>query len=284
MQLSLVKTDTLFYRLFKDHPGLVFQLIGESIPRSGTYEFGSQEVKQLAFRIDGVLNPLPAATDLPIVFVEVQGYRNQQKTLYHSFFAEIFLYLRDYQPPNDRLGILIFTKRSLDPQLPQYFQEYASNARIKRVYLDELPTDLANQSLELGVLQLIGIEDAVAAERARQLVEQARNEVTDAAERERVVELVLTTLVYKFPTLDREAIRQMLGLDELKQTRFYQEIAEEERIEGRAEGREEERERMLSLAVPSFLELGLTVEQVAEKLKTDVPTVERIIRQQREQH
>jgi hypothetical protein len=45
----------------------------------------------------------------------VQGYRDQQKTLYHSFFAEIFLYLRDYQPTNDWLGILIFTKRSLAP-------------------------------------------------------------------------------------------------------------------------------------------------------------------------
>jgi len=275
-----VKTDTLFYRLFKDHPDLVFQLLGETAPCIGTYEFGSQEVKQLAFRIDGVLNPSPAAADLPIVFVEVQGYRDQQKTLYHSFFAEIFSYLRDYQPPNDWLGLLLFTKRSLDPQLPLHFQDYASSARFKRVYLDELPADLANQSLELNVLQLIGVEDEVAPERARQLVARARNEVTDGAERERVVELVLATLVYKFPTLEREAIRQMLGLDELKQTRFYQEIAEEER----AEGREEERERMLSLTVPSFLELGLTVEQVAEKLKTDVLTVERIIRQQQEQN
>ncbi|UBF30197.1 DUF2887 domain-containing protein (plasmid) [Kovacikia minuta CCNUW1] len=122
------------------------------------------------------------------------------------------------------------------------------------------------------MLQLIGVKDEVAPERARQLIERARSEVTDAAEQNRIVELVLTTLVYKFPTLEREAIKQMLGLDELKQTRFYQEIAEEER------------DRLLSLAVPGFLELGLTVEQVAEKLKTDVPTVERIIQQQREQN
>ncbi len=279
-----MKTDTLFYRLFKDRPDLVFQLLGNTTPPTGTYEFGSQEVKQLAFRIDGVLTPSPDAVDLPLVFVEVQGYRDQKKILYHSFFAEIFLFLRDYQSVQDWLGILIFTKRNLDPQLPLHFQDYANSQRFKRVYLDELPADLANQSLELGVLQLIGVKDEVATERARQLVERAQNAVTDGAERERVVELVLATLVYKFPTLEREAIRQMLGLDELKQTRFYQEIAEEERVEGRAEGREEERERMLSLTIPSFLELGLTVEQVAEKLKTDVPTVERIIRQQREQN
>jgi len=134
--------------------------------------------------------------------------------------------------------------------------------------------------LELSILQLIGLDDAVAPEQARRLVERARTEVTDGAERERVVELVLTTLVYKFPTLEREAIRQMLGLDELKQTRFYQEIAEEERAEGREEGREE----AFALAVPSFLALGMTVEQIAETLKTDVATVERIIQQQREQN
>ena len=255
---------------------MVFPLIGDNSPRIGTYEFASQEVKQLAFRIDGVLNPSPTAADLPIVFVEVQGYRDQQKTLYHSFFAEIFLYLRDYQPLNDWLGLLLFTKRSLDPQLPLHFQNYASSARFKRVYLDELPADLANQSLELNVLQLV--EDEVAPERASQLVARAKNEVTDGAERERVVELVLATLVYKFPTLEREAIRQMLGLDELKQTRFYQEIAEEER----AEGREEERERMLSLAVPNFLRLGLSVEQISQALDVEVETVERIIRQQQQ--
>ena len=99
-----MKTDSLFYRLFQDHPDLVLQLVDGAVPRSGTYTFGSQEVKQLAFRIDGVLNPPPEAVDLPVVFVEVQGYRDQQRTLYHRFFAEIFLYLRDYQPTQQMTG------------------------------------------------------------------------------------------------------------------------------------------------------------------------------------
>lgn len=50
-----MKTDSLFSRLFQDHPDLVFQLIGDTSPRAGTYAFGSQEVKQLAVRIDGAL-------------------------------------------------------------------------------------------------------------------------------------------------------------------------------------------------------------------------------------
>jgi len=36
----------------------------------------------------------------------------------------------------------------------------------------------------------------------------------------------------------------------------------------------------LALAVPGFLEFGLTVEQIAHRLQTDVPTIERIIQQQ----
>lgn len=50
------------------------------------------------------------------------------------------------------------------------------------------------------------------------------------------------TLVYKLPHLTREEIKAMLTLEdmELKQTRFYQEIAEEKRQEGREEGRKEE--------------------------------------------
>lgn len=49
-----------------------------------------------------------------------------------------------------------------------------------------------------------------------------------------VIEFLETVLVYKLPTLSREEIRAMLGLNDvqLKKTRFYQEIAEEERLEG----------------------------------------------------
>jgi len=45
-------------------------------------------------------------------------------------------------------------------------------------------------------------------------------------------------------------------------------------------GRQAERDRILALAVPGFLEFGLTVEQIAQRLQTDVPTIERIIQQQ----
>jgi predicted transposase/invertase (TIGR01784 family) len=262
-----MKTDSLFYKLFQKHPNLVFELLGSVPPNSGSYVFGSQEVKQLAFRIDGILKPLTNTPNLPIAFVEVQGYRDQLKTLYYRFFAEIVLYLRDYQPANDWLGILIFTERQLDPGLPTHFHDYANSPRFRRVYLDELPVEVTERSLELGILQLIGIRESDAPDRARQLIERTRQEVTDVAEQQRIVELVVTTLVYKFPSLNREEIRQMLGLDELKETRFYKEIEED----------------VFARAIPALLKAGLSVEQIAEQLETTPETIERIMQQQREQ-
>ncbi len=62
------------------------------------------------------------------------------------------------------------------------------------------------------------------------------------------MELIETIIVYKFPSLSREAIENMLGLSELKQTKVYQEALQEgEQIgeqrgeqRGRTEGRTEE--------------------------------------------
>ncbi|MBW4579610.1 MAG: hypothetical protein KME42_08570 [Tildeniella nuda ZEHNDER 1965/U140] len=67
----------------------------------------------------------------------------------------------------------------------------------------------------------------------------------------------------------------MFGLFEpgdLKHTRFYQEIKEEVMAE--------ERERLLLLIVSVFLKHGVTVEQIAVKLETDVATIKRIKLQQ----
>jgi predicted transposase YdaD len=59
-----VKTDSIFYRLFQSFPGIFFELIDQSPTIANIYQFSSVEVKQLAFRIDGVF--LPNNDTLPI--------------------------------------------------------------------------------------------------------------------------------------------------------------------------------------------------------------------------
>lgn len=249
----------------------MFELIGNVSARDTTYSFASQEVKQTSFRIDGILVPPIYATDLPVVFVEVQGYKDTKKVLYSSFFSQIFLYLHDYQPVNDWQAILIFTRRSLDPGLPRHYRVFRSSPQFQRIYLDELG-DSANLSLGLSLLQLIGLRQEVVSEKGRQLIIRARQEVADAEKKRKFIELIETVFVYKFPDLSREEIEAMLGLNELKQTKVYQEAVQEGLEQGLEQGRAEGK----LAAVPLLLKLGLTVEQIAEQLQLDIDAVRKV--------
>ena len=54
----------------------------------------------------------------------------------------------------------------------------------------------------------------------------------------------------------------MFGLNELKQTRYFREVAEEAYLKGYSEWKIE--------ALPRLLQLGLTIEQIAWALKLDI--------------
>ncbi len=63
----------------------------------------------------------------------------------------------------------------------------------------------------------------------------------------------------------------MFGLNELKQTRFYQEVFAEGKLEGKEEGKEEGKLE----TIPQLLALGLSIEQIAQALGLD----EQVVRQ-----
>jgi len=92
-----VKTDSLFNRIFQEFPNIFFELIGITPEIARSYQFSSVEVKQTAFRIDGIF--LPNRGNDSIYFVEVQF--QLQQDFYSRFLAEIFLYLRQNKPEND---------------------------------------------------------------------------------------------------------------------------------------------------------------------------------------
>jgi predicted transposase YdaD len=86
------------------------------------------------------------------------------------------------------------------------------------------------------------------------------------------LDFIETILVYKLPYLSREEIKTMLALNdiELKQTRFYQEIAEEEKqkglFEGRQEGRQEECIALLTRQLRRKFGLQPSLEQALQRL------------------
>ncbi|WP_443029107.1 Rpn family recombination-promoting nuclease/putative transposase [Spirulina sp. CS-785/01] len=110
------------------------------------YEFSAVEVKQLAFRIDGVFLPNPEATEQPIYFVEVQFQADEE--LSARFFSEIFLYLRRSPLPNDWRGVLLYPRRSADTGETTRYQEFFDSGRVTRLYLNEL-TESSSIGLEI---------------------------------------------------------------------------------------------------------------------------------------
>lgn len=261
-----MKTDTIFYQLFETFPSSFFELIEQPSPTSNTYQFTSVEVKQLAFRIDGLFLPVEDTLNQPIYFVEVQF--QSDKRFYHRFFGEIFLYLSKYERSNDWQAVVVFRKRSLDPgDLPQYI-ELLTSQRVRRIYLDELG-EAAERSLGIGIIKLVVETKRKATDYARQLLNRARQEIADETLRQKVIGLIETIVLYKFPQLTPQDIEAMFGLDDLKKTRYFQEVTKEAQQEGRQEGRQEGKLE----AVPKLLQLGLTIEQVAKALGLSVEQV-----------
>ena len=93
-----MKTDSIFYRLFQEFPSIFFELIGNSPEVANVYQFASVEIKQTAFRIDGVFLPTQGDEN-PIYFAEVQFQPDSE--IYSRLIAEVSLYLRQNKPAND---------------------------------------------------------------------------------------------------------------------------------------------------------------------------------------
>lgn len=259
-----MKTDSIFYKVFQTAPSTFFELVGENDPRTVTYTFASQEIKQTSFTIDGIFLPPLRMPGFPIYFVEAQAYRDKKgENFYYRFFGEIHLYLKDYQPVNDWRAVVIFTEKRFDPGLPPHYSEYENNPRLQRIYLNKLPPDVGDRSLGLGILQLLGTSQQQAPVKGRLLIERTRQELTDVTVQRNFVELIETVFVYKFPKLNTQEIGKMLGLSDLKQTRVYQEAQEE----------------VLEKTVPLLLQAGMTTEQIAAQLNFPVETIQRFVPQ-----
>ncbi len=265
LRVLIVKTDTIFYQLFQTFPAAFFQLIEQPALANSGYEFTSTEIKQLAFRLDGLFLPREDSTEEPIYFVEVQFQTD--KRIYHRLFGEIFLYLSKCDRPNDWRAVVVFKQRSLDPgNLPQFI-ELLTSQRVRRVYLDELG-EVSEQSIGVGIVKLVVETKKKAVNLAKELFNRANQEIVDEALRKGVVALIERIILYKLPELTPKELEAMFGLDELKKTRYFQEVTEEARQEGLKQGKQE--------AIPNLLKLGLSVEQVAGALNLPVEQVRQI--------
>ncbi|WNC31495.1 Rpn family recombination-promoting nuclease/putative transposase [Thermosynechococcus sp. PKX95] len=228
-----MRRDSLFYQLFAQLPQTLFDLLGIDTPQG--YRFESVELKQTAFRIDGVfVPPDPSGT---VYFCEVQFQRDN--SFYERFFAEIFLYLRLYrQTFSDWQAVVIYPNRQAEQECFEPYQLLVNSDRLHRVYLNELGS-LEALPLSLALMQLTVLPEAEMPTAARLLAERTRTEAVPRPEV--IMELITTIVLYKFTELSREEVLRMLGFttEELKRTRFYRDVYAEVREEVYAEAREE---------------------------------------------
>lgn len=229
-----MKTDSLFYKLFSYRPALAFELADLGVKDARGYRFHSEEIKQTAFRIDGVLTPAKTARKKPIVYVEVQC--QPDKEFYSRFFSEIFLHLRHQKPQHPWQALVIYSSRNIERLAAfGHYDELIASSNVHIIYLDEL-FEQETDNLGVQLLKLIMLEGGLV-DRAKDMIAKAR-QIKPKTESQKLLELIETIMVYRLPDLNRKEIQKMLNFTDadLKKTQFYKDVFTEGEETGMMKG------------------------------------------------
>jgi predicted transposase/invertase (TIGR01784 family) len=214
-----MKTDSLFYRLFKNHPNLALYFLGLDY-KASSYRFSSEEIKQTAFRLDGLFTPLVDNPKQPLIFAEVQYQPDND--FYDRLFTEISLYLRLNKPQHEWLALVIYPTRTVERPANIAFLPFMRLPQLHIIYLEDYQHK-AGSLLALDLARLLSCEIQQTVSIAYHLLNSYDNLKAD------VLDLIETILVYKLPRLSRKEIRKMFALNEVDLTKslYYQEVMEE---------------------------------------------------------
>jgi predicted transposase/invertase (TIGR01784 family) len=257
-----METDSFFCRLLKQMPQTLFELLGLPAQRSRAYRFDSVEVKK-SFRIDGLF--LPQRSDLPLYFVEVQ-FRSLP-TFYANLFAKVFCYLEENDPAQEWVAVAVFRSRSLEPKHLRPYEELLQTQRVRRIYLDKYPMP-PDPSPGLGILQLISAPINQTRDLVGRLLYKAEHEFAGTEVGANLITLVEELLMRRFPSLNREEIRSMFQLEDLRKTRVWQEACEEGMERGQTLAKQD--------LVRKWLAKGKSTKEIAALLEISVHEVRRL--------
>jgi predicted transposase/invertase (TIGR01784 family) len=247
-----LQTDSLFFHIFKTSPSILFELLGQPANLAENYSFDSVEIKQVGFRLDGVLLPKLDAVDQTVIFLEVQFQKDT--TFYHRFIAEIHLFLKLNPSTFDWKAVVIFPRRSIEPPDFRLFRNLIHSDQVYRIYLEDLKA-CSDGTIGLDLMRLIVARKKDAVSQAKDLLSRTRQRAVTEPQLNVIIGLVETVIIYKFPKLGREEIEKMLGLSDLKETKVY--------LEGRTE---EARSLILRQLTRRLGTLPVTVEAQVQAL------------------
>ncbi|MDM8524913.1 DUF2887 domain-containing protein [Desulfococcaceae bacterium HSG8] len=212
-----METDTLFYKLFKRHPGSFFRLAGLDI--KGKYEFESITTKTTEKRFDGFLKD--AYGTGPNVFSEFQGWDDSK--IYWRFFREVFTYYEQTDTDRPFVAVLLFTNKKYDPgECPVSCKP---PHRFIRLYLPDCLKKLGKKAGELTVLKPLmlprkehlprAVTDWKAEIRSLELPENKIKELED---------LLIYAILQRFSKLTREEVEKMIEMTPIEKTVVGQEL------------------------------------------------------------
>jgi predicted transposase YdaD len=198
-----MNTDTILYEIFHTLPSLLFVLVGEEASKADGYTVASTEVKQAAFRLDGIL--LPPTPHQTLYFLEMQFQRD--KRFYFRLFAEIFVYFRKTMPDFPWKAVVLFAKEAHDPGIPSVFNALLPHLHI--IHLDKIPNDVFRKHpADILELLILPEDPLLVVEKAQEAIVRAKGiHATRGAETH---DLITKVLYEKFQSLTFKEIETML--------------------------------------------------------------------------
>lgn len=253
-----MKTDSFIHRFFREFKGAFFELLGEDASQAERYEFISVEVKEQAFRFDGVFRPDSASA--PLFFFEAQF--QLEDDFYLRFFAEIAIYLRQKKPLSPWRAVVIFPTHEQDAGIEPHYHEFFDNGRLRRLYLNELPKE-ALEKFPLNLFRIILDSEQKALTTAQTLVRQLPEQSLSAPSQEAFISMLINLLLSKLPQMSRKEIEKMLTpmLSDVRKSRFYQEVEEELTQELTPKLTQELTPRLTQELMPQFTQEGKLAEK-----------------------
>jgi predicted transposase/invertase (TIGR01784 family) len=215
-----MESDSFFCQLFKRLPQTLFELLGLPAALAKDYEFDPVEIKK-SYRMDGLFRP--KRPDMPAYFLEVQFHFSAR--FYANLFAKAFGYLNDNPKLRDWHAVALFESRGVEPD-PEPFEDLIASRRVTRIYLNEIPAT-ESTPIGLGILRLVCEAKANMPNLVERLVRQAKREFSSREASQNVIELVEELLIRRFAELDREEIRKMFHLTDIRKTAVWREASDE---------------------------------------------------------
>ena len=251
-----MKTDALFYKLFRLAPRSLFRLV--RLKMEGQYVFESITVKTTEKRFDGFLKRTDG--EGPNIFLEIQGYEDTM--IYWRSFREVCIWHEDNRIDKPFILIILFTDKKYDPDNCRL--SCRPPCRLIRKNLADCLKTAGKKADVLTVLKSLVLSDRKKdREKLPELVPQWEEDIRSLElpqdETRELTELLLYAILQRFRKLTLKEVKKMIQLTPLDQTVAGQELIQM--------GMERGLERGLERGIERGIEKGVEKGELIGKIR-----------------